>query len=110
MAQPPGYPVPPLDMPNEREHRGLIAASTQLAMAGKTNNVDSITLAAGAASTTFSNSRIGYNSAVLLMPTTANAAGALAALYIDTFLNGSCVIHHANTATTDRTFKVVIVG
>jgi len=42
---------------------------------GKSNNTGEITLAAsGATTTTISDERIGFNSVVLLMPTTATAA------------------------------------
>lgn len=79
-------------------------------LAGKLNNTGTVTLTANAASTTLTDSRIGYNSVISLMPTTANAAGALATTYFNTFAKGSCVINHANNAQADKTFGFTITG
>lgn len=79
-------------------------------LAGKLNNNGIITLTANAATTTFTDSRIGSNSVVLLMPTTANAAAAIATTYMNTFAKGSCVINHANNAQADKTFWFAIFG
>ena len=78
----------------------------------RANAVTEVTLTAGATTTTLYHAALGYYSSVMLMPMTANAAGALATTYIaqSTMLNGSCVITHANAATTDRTFRVKIDG
>lgn len=77
---------------------------------GKLNNTSTVTLTANAATTTLTDSRIGANSIICLMPTTANAAAALATTYFDTFANGSCVINHANNAQADKTFGLTITG
>lgn len=77
---------------------------------GKLNNTSTVTLTANAATTTLTDSRIGANSVISLMPTTANAAGALATTYFNTFLDGSCVINHANNAQADKTFSLTITG
>jgi hypothetical protein len=45
-----------------------------------------------------------------LMPTTANAAGALATTYISARIDGSATIMHSSTADTDKTFVLLIVG
>lgn len=84
-----------------------IARTVNALLGGKRNATTSLTLTAGATSTTLTDSRIGYFSTLLLMPTTANAAGALATTYIVPG-DGSAVVTHANTATVDRTFNVVI--
>jgi hypothetical protein len=56
---------------NERE----ISEVTNNILNGKTNNTGTVTLnASGATSTTINDERIGFNSVVLLMPTTATAA------------------------------------
>lgn len=72
---------------------------------GKLNNGGEVTLTANAATTTLLDDLISTNSGIFLQPTTANAAGALATTYFDAPTQGSIVIHHANTATVDRTFK-----
>lgn len=87
-----------------------IAAVLNGALSGKLNNNGTVTLTANAASTTMTDSRIGSNSVIALMPTTSNAAAALATTYFDTFATGSCVIHHANDAQTDKTFGFTITG
>lgn len=84
-----------------------IARALNAVIGGKRNATTSLTLAAGVTTTTLTDSRIGYFSVITLMPKTANAAGALAGLYI-TPGDGSAVVTHANTATLDRTFGVVI--
>ena len=79
-------------------------------LTGKMNNTSVVTLTANAATTTLTDSRIGSNSVICLMPTTANAAAALATTYFNTFADGSCVINHANNAQVDKTFSLTITG
>lgn len=71
-----------------------------------------VTLAANAAATTVSDGRIRHDSPILFVPTTASAAAELAggALYVGEAgrTNGSVVITHANSALTDRTFRLLI--
>lgn len=86
-----------------------IARTLNLVLGGKINATTTLTLAAGTTTTTMTDSRIGVYSVIYLMPTTANAAAALAGLYIAPGV-GSAVVTHANTATTDRTFGVLIIG
>ena len=87
-----------------------IASVLNGVLSGKMNNTSTVTLAANAATTTLTDSRIGANSVISLMPTTANAAAALATTYFDTFADGSCVINHANNAQADKTFSLTITG
>ncbi len=77
---------------------------------GRSNATGTVTLTAGATSTTISDARISADSVLLLSPQTANAAGAVATTRQGATDNGSVVIDHANTATVDRTFKYVICG
>lgn len=90
---------------DEREHRRLFRQ--QLA-----ERSGVLTLAVGTASTTLTDARIRFDSAVVLVPTTANAAAELGngSLWISEAarVNGSVVITHANNALTDRTFRYVI--
>ena len=69
-----------------------------------------VTLTANSASTTLTDHRITPSSVIGLMPTTANAATAIATTYIGTSVNESATITHANTATTDRIFKYSILS
>ncbi len=85
----------------------------QLAVALNTNDdgkTGTVTLTANAASTTLSDYRITASSVIALMPTTANAAGAIATTYIGTTAIGSATITHANNAQADKTFKYSITG
>ncbi len=76
---------------------------------GGGNNSGTVTFTVAAASTTVIDTRVSVSSYIGLMPTTANAAGALATTYITTD-KGSFVITHTNNAQTDRTFKYGIGG
>lgn len=98
------------DNADERAHRREIAGVLNNVLQGKLNNTGTLTITANAASTTLTDPRIGANSAVLLMPRTANAAAALASTYFTTFADGSCVVNHANNAQADRTFTYVVIG
>lgn len=82
------------------------------ALRGRLNNTGTFTLTANAASTTVTDERVGLNSVVLFMPTTASAATEFGAgsLYITVNKQGTFDITHANTADADKTFSYVIFG
>ena len=103
---------PPLWDEDEVRHRRLIAEAIAQILDGNLALTKDVTLTANVASTTVTDKRIGRNRALLLMPTTANAAGALATTYIPTatITDGAAVIQHANNAQTDRTFRLLILG
>ena len=73
-----------------------------------------VTLTANAASTTVTDERLSYYSAVVFDPMTANAAAELAAgtLYVTQTnrMNGAFTLTHANAASADRTFRMAILG
>lgn len=81
---------------------------------GRANNVGTVTLTASATSTTLTDSRIANDSAIILIPTTANASAEIGngTIYVSETgrVNGSVVITHANAVTTDRTFRYAILG
>ena len=78
---------------------------------GKSNNSGTITLAAGSATTTtISDERIGYNSIILLMPTTANAASSLTNVYVSARSQGSATLTHSANTNTDKTYGYIIVA
>lgn len=108
----PGFQPVPVFLPNDDEHRRMIAQAVNSILGGKVNATIDVTLTASAATTTLNDSRIGYYSAVIpAMAMTAHAATALAAgIYIDTMKSGSCVVHHNNTADTDKTIRFLIIG
>ena len=78
---------------------------------GKSNNTGTVTLAvAGATTTTLTDERIGYDSIILFMPTTANAASAFGGLYVSAKIKGSATLTHAANVLTDKTYGYLVVG
>jgi hypothetical protein len=104
----PVYQPVPISMSDWLPWLQLVARQTNNTQAGHLNATTSITLAAGVTTTTLTDSRLSVTSCVLLSPTTANAAAEN--WWIDTQNTGSAVIHHANAGTTDRVFRVLIIG
>lgn len=111
-ANPNAQPVPEF-LVDDKEHRRQIARRLNLITQGKLNVTLDVTLTANAASTTVTDPRIGFYSAVVpAMAMTKDAATELATgnVYVDTLMKGSCVVHHANNAQTDRTIRFLIIG
>lgn len=112
VSNPNAQPVPEF-LIDDKEHRRQIARRVNLMTQGKLNVTLDVTLAANAASTTVTDPRIGFYSAVIpAMALSADAAKELASgnVFIDTLLNGSCVVHHSANAETDRTIRFLIIG
>lgn len=86
------------------------ALAVQQLAAGRSNAVGEVTLTASATSTAVSFINCGADSVVLLSPTTANAAGAVATTYVSAVVAGSFTLTHANNSQTDRTFGFVCIG
>lgn len=95
-------------------HAVEMARSVGLLFQGKSNNTGTLTLAANAASTVLSDSRLTINSVVLFDPLTVNAAAELAAGTLYTLTadrnNLAWSVTHANGVSIDRTFRYMIVG
>lgn len=79
---------------------------------GKVNSLGTVTLDASSATTTLSDPRIGPDSWIGFMPTTANAAAELGAgtLYVSSRGDGTATLAHANNAQSDRTYRYVVLG
>ncbi len=92
------------------EHLRILADRINLLINGRSNAVGDVTLTANAASTTLTDARIGLDSHIGLMPTTSNAAAALATTYVSSRGKGTATITHANNAQTDKTFRYSIQG
>jgi hypothetical protein len=75
---------------------------------GQSENTFVGTLRANETTSTFTDGRIKFGSAVIPVPMSANAA--LAELYQFSTANGTVTFTHDNTADTDRTFRFVICG
>ncbi len=87
-----------------------IALAVNLLIDGRSNAIGELTLTPSQSSTAVTDLRVGTDSRILLMPTTANAAAALATSYIDIVGKQAFTIKHANNAQTDRIFKYSIQG
>jgi hypothetical protein len=77
---------------------------------GKLNCTGSVTLTAGATSTTLTDTRIGGSSVILFCPTTSTAAAAMTALRVTAKGDGTATLTHNNTADVDRTLDYAIIG
>ena len=92
---------------NERE----ISEVTNNILNGKTNNTGTVTLnASSSTTTTISDERIGYNSIIMLMPTTANAVASLTNVYVSARAQGSATLTHSANTNADKTYGYIIVG
>jgi len=99
--------LPPNYIDNDPEWKRKASLWMLEANQGRLNNVGTVTLLSGTVSTVVSDMRVGINSFIGLMPTTANAAAE--SPYINT-TKQSFTITHANAATGDRTFRYCILG
>lgn len=79
---------------------------------GKLNATLDVTLVASASSTVVKDERFSEQVAVLFEPLTANAALEQAAgtLWVSARTAGEITITHANAGSTDRSFRLVIIG
>lgn len=102
--------APPAFLHDEKAHRRLMAQWMREAHQGHIDNVGNVTLLTGAAATSVVDFRVGPNSFIGLMPTTANAAGAIATTYVSSRSAEGFTITHANTTTADRAFVYCILG
>lgn len=89
-----------------------IATTVNSILDGRQNNVGSVTLTANATTTSVTDFRVGADSVITLMPTTANAAAAIATTYVSSIdpLTNTFVLTHANNAQADKTFKYEVTG
>lgn len=79
-------------------------------MNGKTNNTGTFTLTVSVTETTVYDERLGYDSVILLSPTTENTAGEIPYTWIKTKGKGSVVIGHRSFVHTDVIYDYIIVG
>lgn len=88
------------------------ALALQQLASGRSNANGKVTLKPNAATTKVPAVNCGADSAVFLMPTTANAAAEFkkGTLYVSAVENGSFTVTHDDNAETDRTFFFVCLG
>ena len=99
---------------NIQEWLRKVAQKVNALLDGKTNNVGSFTITANDTTTVVSDLRVGNESVILFMPTTANAATEIwggGGMYVSSITAGtSFTVTHSNGAQTDRTFKYTLIG
>lgn len=107
----PGF-RPPLFSTNPVEMARQVTEWARSVLIGKVNVTLDVTLVANAASTTVTDARIGYYSAILFSPLSADAAAEIGngTLYVSSQQSGQAVLTHANNAQTDRNFRLAILG
>ncbi len=100
----------PLSMPDQAQHIRLITNVLNNTLDGKLNSTGNVTLTVRATSTTLTDARIGANSIILLMPTTANGNTAKANLFVSARADGTATLTHASSTNADQTFGYVVLG
>lgn len=89
--------------------RHAVLAINQL-IQGRGNAASEVTLTAGAATTIVESEIYNAGAKVFLFPKTASAAAEVTTTYAEVTEAGTVTITHANNATTDRTFNMLVQG
>lgn len=107
-----GFLPVPVSHGSDVEHRRVMSNAINELRDGKINATGSVTLTASAASTAVTDARVGGNSMVLFMPSTANAAAEQGAgtMYVSSVGKQTFTITHANNSQSDRTFSYAVFG
>lgn len=115
-----GYPGVPNWLADQTELNRQQSVCINNLLFGRMNNTGSVTLTANVASTTVTlpGNKLGNNTLIVLMPTTANAGTEYGAgnWYITKSLSltptgtSTFTINHTNNAQTDRTFLYALIG
>jgi len=109
LKRPPAIPLIPSDTGNARQTNVRFAAAINQALRGTIAATMGVTLAANATTSTFSDSRIGPYTSVMLVPGSAHAADILPSVWCAP-IQGAVTIHHANSTYTDLTFTACLIG
>jgi hypothetical protein len=103
------YPPVPTNMDHALAWNAQIARTLNLVLSGKMNNtLAKFTLTPNSTTTILRMTQIGAHSAITLTPLTANAAAEK--FWISDQKQGEATINHANSATTDRTYSVMVMA
>lgn len=76
---------------------------------GQFNCSASLNLTANAATTVIKDARLSIQTAILFMPTTADAAAEVPNIWV-VCAAGTATIHHSNAASVDRTYTIAMIG
>lgn len=93
----------------ERIWAGRIVYAVNL-LIGKANCTGDLTLTPSVGSTVLTDPRIHPTAVISFMPTTANAAIAAPAIWVDNVGKGVATIHHASAAAVDQSFRYAVIG
>ena len=106
-------PPIPQAVADPREWIEEAAPLLQQVREGKLDAVAELTLEENVATTVLTDNRLAFDTAIIAVPATQNAALELygGTMWIDLAnrLPGSATINHANNAQTDRTFQFVLI-
>ena len=104
------FPFVPLSIPDQGQHLRIVSTSLNNTINGKLNSTGTITLRASQTTSTLTDARIGGNSIILFMPTTANGRTALNGLHVSARANGSATLTHASSGNTDQNLSYCVIG
>jgi|TARA_B100000900_G_scaffold327347_1_gene287455 hypothetical protein len=104
------FPTVPLSIPDTGQHLRLVSTSLNNTINGKLNSTGTITLRASQTTTTLTDARIGGNSIILFMPTTANGSTAFNGLHVSARSSGSATLTHASSGNTDQNLSYCVIG
>jgi hypothetical protein len=105
-----GYHAVPIIDKDDRELARRLTTAVNLMLQGKLNCTADMRLNSGAVSTTVSDVRCGVASVIIPMPTSVDGEVALTSWRVSTRNNGSFVISHVSTSTSDATATYAIFG
>tara|TARA_R100001591_G_scaffold2176_1_gene5425 strand:+ start:22 stop:348 length:327 start_codon:yes stop_codon:yes gene_type:complete len=100
----------PVTMPDQAQHLRLVSTTLNNVMDGKINSTGEITLRASQTTTTLEDARIGGDSVIVFMPTTANGKTAENDLFVSARASGTATLTHASSSNNDQNFAYIIVG
>jgi hypothetical protein len=104
-----GAPVPTF-LNDATKHRQNISTWARQVNQGKIPVTGNLTLAANATTTTVTDPRVGINSFIGLVPTTANGASAMPTVWVSSFGKQTFTLTHSNTASVDKSFRYCVIG
>jgi hypothetical protein len=107
--------IPPLQPYNpapsqQAPQAGRMVTTINGLLEGRHNAIGTATLAVSTTMTQITDARVGINSVMPLVPTTARAAASIASVYISAKLQGAFIITHDSQTYTDRVYSYTVGG
>lgn len=100
------YPL----LPPQGGDARAVATVVNLAMRGKVNATTALTLTPNVTATALTDGRIGPDTFIGLAPLSVTAANALSTTFVSERHKGGATLTHANSASADRSFCVLLIG